>query len=497
MQNILQNMRRTAHRGRARGKGRGRGRGREGYPIGTSASALAFAHSLLDDRSAPATASVLLLSWVPAWKQVAPHGPPTRHEGEVRRCGGLNVTFSSQRELLRHGGFDAIALIHHVRSMQRKQPLPHSPRAVNVMYSIEPPGWKPKLEPTHLAAFTRRFGLALSYEQARRASRPAPPGGLLLAPARLLASAGGASHQGAVYQAAPRRRDFRASCCAVGGTQRERARCVVPRRPSRRAPRHHPSSCHSQLSAAPAAPAVAAIVGNCAVAGTFPRHALLQQLMGVVRVDSLSSCLHNTGTRRVPTSRAQETAALLRYKFVLAVENSVCPDYITEKALRPYRVGAVPIVFEARGAGGAGDRPPVPNYAQYFPKGSYINAAAFDSFEALGEHLRAVGSSRELWMKYHAHRDAATAPHRLAEWRRQHRRAIGDPACRLAHRTLAFVRAGNRSGGVPPMDRCLPTRETWPKAWPKPTPPPARGDTDAPRRARSSRSGRSLRRAGS
>ena len=92
-----------------RGKGRGRGRGREGYPIGTSASALAFAHSLLDDRSEPATAKVLLLSWVPAWKQLAPHGPPTRREGEVRRCGALNVTFSARRELLRHGGFDAIA----------------------------------------------------------------------------------------------------------------------------------------------------------------------------------------------------------------------------------------------------------------------------------------------------------------------------------------------------------------------------------------------------
>ena len=95
--------------------------------------------------------------------------------------------------------------------------------------------------------------------------------------------------------------------------------------------------------------------------------------MRVVSVDSLGSCLHNTGERRVPTPRAQarparlplpaarrratpaagprrrppccaisahlpssppisqETAALLRYKFVLAVENSVCPDYVTEK----------------------------------------------------------------------------------------------------------------------------------------------------------------------
>ena len=412
-------------KGRGRGKGGGRSRGREGYPIGTSTSALAFAHSLLDDRSEPATAKVLLLSWVPAWKRLAPHGPPTRREGEVRRCGALSVTFSARRELLRHGGFDAIALIHHVRSMQREQPLPQGPRAVNVMWSIEPPGWMPKVEPTHLAAFTRRFGLALSYEQAER-------------------------HTKAPY-IKPHHGDEIFGPLAVPWEGRNESALV------------------------------AAIVGNCAAAGSFPRHALLQQLMAVVRVDSLSSCYHNTGGRRVPTPRAQETAALLRYKFVLAVENSVCPDYITEKALRPYRVGAVPIVFEARaaraagGAGSARDGSPVPNYAQYFPEGSYINAAAFDSFAALGAHLRAVGSSHELWMKYHAHRDAATAPRHLAAWRRQHRRAIGDPACRLAHRTLAFVRAGNRSGGVPPMDRCLPAHQAWPKAWPEPTPPPGRG----------------------
>ena len=177
----------TSRRGRGRGKGRGKGRGREGYPIGTSASALAFAHSLLDDRSAPATASVLLLSWVPAWKQLAPHGPLNRREGEVRWCGPLNVTFFAQRELLRHESrFDAIALIHHVRSMQREQPLPRGGRAVNGMYSIEPPGWKPKFEPTHLAAFTRRFGLALSYEQAAPSlsshTVPTPPCASLRAP---------------------------------------------------------------------------------------------------------------------------------------------------------------------------------------------------------------------------------------------------------------------------------------------------------------------------
>ena len=155
------------------------------------------------------------------------------------------------------------------------------------------------------------------------------------------------------------------------------------------------------------------------------------------------------------------------------------PDYITEKALRPYRVGAVPIVFEARaaraasGAGSARDGSPVPNYAQYFPEGSYINAAAFDSFAALGAHLRAVGSSRELWMKYHAHRDAATAPRHLAAWRRQHRRAIGDPACRLAHRTLAFLPPATAVAdwiGASPR-----TRPDQRLLWPEPTPTPGRG----------------------
>ena len=161
--------------------------------------------------------------------------------------------------------------------------------------------------------------------------------------------------------------------------------------------------------------------------------------------------------------------------------------------LRAYRVGAVPIVFEApappggsggagaaaaaAGAAGAAAAPrPVPNYAQYFPRGSWINAAAFDSFEALGAHVAAVGGDKARWMSYHAHRDPATRGRRLDEWRAQHRARIGDPACLLAHSALAFVRAANRSGasGVPPMDRCLPVHASWPARWPKPTPPPPR-----------------------
>ena len=173
---------------------------------------------------------------------------------------------------------------------------------------------------------------------------------------------------------------------------------------------------------------------------------------------------------------------------------------VLAQALRPYRVGAIPIVFEATSGGAR-----IPNYAQYFPAGSWINAADFDrcaaprraptsltaslcqprplfgnepvpppcvhSFEALGARIRDIAASRDAWMSFHAHREPAAAVRRLDEWRLQHRRNVGDPACRLAHSALAFVR-GKGTPGVGPMDRCLKTG--WPTKWPQPSSAPPR-----------------------
>lgn len=36
-----------------------------------------------------------------------------------------------------------------------------------------------------------------------------------------------------------------------------------------------------------------------------------------------------------------------RYKFVIAYENSVCSDYLTEKIWRPLTLGVVPVYFGA------------------------------------------------------------------------------------------------------------------------------------------------------
>ena len=36
---------------------------------------------------------------------------------------------------------------------------------------------------------------------------------------------------------------------------------------------------------------------------------------------------------------------LSRYKFVFAIENAICDDYMTEKLWRPLHIGSVPIVL--------------------------------------------------------------------------------------------------------------------------------------------------------
>lgn len=38
---------------------------------------------------------------------------------------------------------------------------------------------------------------------------------------------------------------------------------------------------------------------------------------------------------------------LARYKFVLAVENAECEDYVTEKLWKPLSIGSVPIYMGA------------------------------------------------------------------------------------------------------------------------------------------------------
>ena len=64
-----------------------------------------------------------------------------------------------------------------------------------------------------------------------------------------------------------------------------------------------------------------------------------------------------------------------KYKFYLALENSICPDYVTEKMFEALKHDIVPIVL-----GGA-------DYERVFPPNSFINMMDFKNMSSLAEYL--------------------------------------------------------------------------------------------------------------
>ncbi|KAL5010243.1 hypothetical protein ScPMuIL_012548 [Solemya velum] len=126
---------------------------------------------------------------------------------------------------------------------------------------------------------------------------------------------------------------------------------------------------------------VAAMIGNCHTESLRDRYInLLKQYR---EVDVYGGC----GIGRVSKSKRH---SLLNetYKYYLSFENSLCRDYISEKAFDMYSFVTVPIV-----RGGA-------LYDLYFPPGSYINANDFSTVKELADHLKFLDSNPEAYSSY-------------------------------------------------------------------------------------------------
>ncbi|XP_065176164.1 alpha-(1,3)-fucosyltransferase 11-like [Sycon ciliatum] len=124
------------------------------------------------------------------------------------------------------------------------------------------------------------------------------------------------------------------------------------------------------------------------------RDAYVRRLMEHIQVDSLGKCLNN---RQLPEElrNASEMfkdsfySVLGRYKFIIAFENGICDDYITEKLWRPLHLGTVPIY---RGA---------PNVNEWLP--TPRSALVYDEFEnpaALADYIKYLDSNDTAYMEY-------------------------------------------------------------------------------------------------
>jgi hypothetical protein len=112
---------------------------------------------------------------------------------------------------------------------------------------------------------------------------------------------------------------------------------------------------------------------------------------------------------------------MARYRFVLAFENSICPDYVTEKFFDPLAAGSVPVY---RGA---------PNIADFAPgEGCFVDASTFPGPGELAEHIARLAADQAAYARFFAWKKAPLAPGFVALAEAQ--RASGwQRLCQLLH----------------------------------------------------------------
>jgi alpha-1,3-fucosyltransferase len=123
-------------------------------------------------------------------------------------------------------------------------------------------------------------------------------------------------------------------------------------------------------------------VGHCKTESL--REKYVAELKRYIHVDIRGNCVRNHIKDKNDGFRI--------HKFYLAFENSICPDYITEKTWLALSGGIVPIVL-----GGA-------DYKTFLPHHSYIDIKDFSSPKALATYLNKLDRNDTLYNEYFAWR---------------------------------------------------------------------------------------------
>lgn len=120
------------------------------------------------------------------------------------------------------------------------------------------------------------------------------------------------------------------------------------------------------------------------------RQMFVKNLMSKMQIDSFGNCLQNKKTHSM-TRMHGNIELYSKYKFVIAIENSNCEDYVTEKLVHAVASGSIPIV--------AG-RDNKPDYLKFMPKNSYINIYDYKSVDELAKHLEMLSNNKQEYEKY-------------------------------------------------------------------------------------------------
>ncbi|CAG9786014.1 unnamed protein product [Diatraea saccharalis] len=130
------------------------------------------------------------------------------------------------------------------------------------------------------------------------------------------------------------------------------------------------------------------------------RDTYVKELMKYIQIDSYGACLNN---KKLPKQFSEDYLNNLnednflkfvaRYKFVVAIENGVCEDYVTEKFWRAIKVGSVPIYFGS------------PSIRDWFPNNkSAILLDDFPTPEVMSKHIKKLLNNDNLYDEYLEHK---------------------------------------------------------------------------------------------
>ncbi|XP_061176541.1 glycoprotein 3-alpha-L-fucosyltransferase A-like isoform X1 [Saccostrea echinata] len=138
---------------------------------------------------------------------------------------------------------------------------------------------------------------------------------------------------------------------------------------------------------------VAWAVSNCKTSSK--REDYIQKLQKYIDVDIYGRCGKlKCGRRSAGVTDCHKKFAE-EYKFFLAVENSICKDYTTEKLFNFffYNLTMIPIVYGPQ------------NVHEYIPKGTFINILDYSSPSELAKDLHRIGSNETLYSEYLREKD--------------------------------------------------------------------------------------------
>ncbi|KAI8876866.1 glycosyltransferase family 10 protein [Backusella circina FSU 941] len=161
------------------------------------------------------------------------------------------------------------------------------------------------------------------------------------------------------------------------------------------------------------------------------RHHYIKELMKYIEVDSFGSCLNSAD---FPEDRSR-TELMGEYKFYLAVENSNCENYATEKLYDTFLNSAVPIV----------DGPP--SYLDYIPNNrSVIHMDAYPDPRDLADYINYLDQNDTAYLAYlNYRRDAVEVPMRtrlnpqfLNRWSDEREFQLTSDYCSICHGILPW-----------------------------------------------------------